>query len=117
VNAATGQADIAGTAAVPDLAAAVRRAGYAVPETVFDLGIGGMTCASCAQRIERALRARARRAGGAGEPRDRAGPCPGRGGTEEAALGAAVARAGYRLLGRRGDGGSRPGRSAGGGGT
>ncbi len=98
VNAATGQADISGTAAVSDLAAAIRRAGYAVPETVFDLGIGGMTCASCAQRIERALR----RVPGVLDAQvnlatERAHVRAVRG-TEEAALGAAVARAGYRLV-------------------
>ena len=43
----------------PDTAAlegAVRRAGYDVPETTLDLGIGGMTCASCVNRVERALK-------------------------------------------------------------
>ena len=57
-----------------------------------------MTCASCVGRVERALARGAGRAGGAGEPGDRARPAarrwPGR---AEAALGAALARAGYRL--------------------
>lgn len=98
VNAASGQAEVSGTAPVAELAAAVRRAGYAVPETVFDLGIGGMTCASCAQRVERALR----RVPGVIEASvnlatERAHLRAIRG-TEETALGAAVTRAGYRLL-------------------
>ncbi len=99
VNPASGQAEVKGTAAPAALAAAVAKAGYRVPETVFDLSIGGMTCASCVGRVERALaqvpgvldvsvnlateRAHLRVVAG----------------TEEAALGAAVARAGYRLLG------------------
>ncbi len=37
------------------LAAAVSRAGYAVPERAIDLRISGMTCASCVGRLERAL--------------------------------------------------------------
>jgi Cu+-exporting ATPase len=43
----------------PDPAAvaeAVRKAGYRIPDTAFDLAIGGMTCASCVNRVERALR-------------------------------------------------------------
>jgi Cu+-exporting ATPase len=34
---------------------AVERTGFTVPQTVADLQIGGMTCASCASRVERAL--------------------------------------------------------------
>ena len=98
VNPATGQAEVTGSAAQSDLVAAVTKAGYRVPETVFDLGIGGMTCASCVGRVERALsrvpgvldvtvnlateRAHLRAVAG----------------TEEAALAAAVAKAGYRLM-------------------
>jgi Cu+-exporting ATPase len=37
------------------LAAAVERAGYAVPHEGTDLRIEGMTCASCVARVERAL--------------------------------------------------------------
>lgn len=37
------------------LAAAVERAGYSVPRQSLELTIGGMTCAACAGRIERAL--------------------------------------------------------------
>ena len=40
---------------LPDLAAALDRAGYPVAEDVFDLPITGMSCASCVRRVERAL--------------------------------------------------------------
>jgi Cu+-exporting ATPase len=56
VNLATERAAVTGTASLPELAAAVRAAGYAVPEQDITLGIGGMTCATCAGRVERALR-------------------------------------------------------------
>jgi Cu+-exporting ATPase len=99
VNPASGQAEVRGTATAAELAAAVARAGYRVPETSFDLAIGGMTCASCVARVERALcavpgvlEARVNLATERAHLRAVAG-------TEEAALGAAVARAGYRLLG------------------
>ncbi|MEO3473631.1 heavy metal translocating P-type ATPase [Roseomonas sp. CAU 1739] len=99
VNPASGQADVSGTAAPAALAAAVAKAGYRVPETVLDLSIGGMTCASCAGRVERALAqvpgvlsVSVNLATEAAHLRVVAG-------TEQAALGAAVARAGYRLLG------------------
>jgi Cu+-exporting ATPase len=38
-----------------DLVSAVQRAGYQVPAADIELAIEGMTCAACAQRIERAL--------------------------------------------------------------
>jgi Cu+-exporting ATPase len=59
VNLATATADVAtdGSIAMPALADAVSRSGYRVPERTFELAIGGMTCASCAGRIEKALRA------------------------------------------------------------
>jgi len=37
------------------LAAAVRGAGYSVPQESVALGVAGMTCASCVSRVERAL--------------------------------------------------------------
>ncbi len=49
----TAQVAAASTAAVE----AIRRAGFAVPVQTLRLAIGGMTCASCAGRIEKALRA------------------------------------------------------------
>jgi Cu+-exporting ATPase len=57
VNLASERAEIAGTAAADALIAAVRAAGYAVPARQVVLGIGGMTCATCAGRVERALAA------------------------------------------------------------
>jgi len=59
VNLATAMADIAtdGSVAAPTLADAVSRSGYRVTERTFELAIGGMTCASCAGRIEKALQA------------------------------------------------------------
>ncbi|MBD9423810.1 copper-translocating P-type ATPase [Pseudomonas sp. PDM15] len=38
-----------------ELLAAVEHAGYSVPQQSLELQLGGMTCASCAGRIERAL--------------------------------------------------------------
>ncbi len=38
------------------IVAAIERAGYSVPPTTLRLRIGGMTCAACAGRVERALR-------------------------------------------------------------
>ena len=66
VNLATERAELHGTAALPALIAAVEKAGYAVPEERVELGIGGMTCATCALRVEKAL---AEGAGGAGGAR------------------------------------------------
>jgi Cu+-exporting ATPase len=43
-------------AVVPAAIAAVEKAGYAVPQRRFDLQVGGMTCASCVGRVERALK-------------------------------------------------------------
>jgi len=42
--------------AMPALREAVTRAGYQVPDEILVLGITGMTCASCVNRVERALR-------------------------------------------------------------
>ena len=57
VNLADETASVSGTAALPALEAALRRAGYGLREQVLELGITGMTCASCVGRAERALRA------------------------------------------------------------
>ncbi|MFC7477282.1 heavy metal translocating P-type ATPase [Dankookia sp. GCM10030260] len=97
VNLATERAELHGTAPLPDLVAAVERAGYAVPEARVELGIGGMTCATCALRVEKALTkvpgvlaASVNLATETASVRMLAG-------TEEAALAAAIARAGYSV--------------------
>ena len=57
VNLATESAALTLSQRVPTatLAAAVERAGYAVPHDEAELRIEGMTCASCVGRVERAL--------------------------------------------------------------
>ncbi|MFZ6762705.1 heavy metal translocating P-type ATPase [Pseudoroseomonas sp. WGS1072] len=97
VNLAGETAEVRGTAELRALSEAVGQAGYGLGIEERDLGIGGMTCASCAGRVERALKA-----------------VPGvleasvnlatervhlrlLTGLDEAALAAAVARAGYRV--------------------
>ncbi|WP_312935839.1 heavy metal translocating P-type ATPase [Pseudomonas sp.] len=56
VNLATEHARVqAPTGSLPALLDAVRGAGYQVPLRSLELQIGGMTCASCAGRVERAL--------------------------------------------------------------
>jgi Cu+-exporting ATPase len=60
VNLSGEQADIAYDPArfgPGELADAARRAGYDVPEETRDLAISGMTCATCAGRVEKALAA------------------------------------------------------------
>ncbi|OHT18850.1 heavy metal translocating P-type ATPase [Edaphosphingomonas haloaromaticamans] len=59
VNLATERADVAFTGK-PDASAVVRAvegAGYAVPESAVELGVEGMTCASCVAHVEKALKA------------------------------------------------------------
>ncbi|MCQ4162713.1 heavy metal translocating P-type ATPase [Roseomonas sp. GC11] len=97
VNYATERAEVGGTAPLPALAAAVRQAGYGLAESALDLGIGGMTCASCAGRVERALsrvpgvlEARVNLAGEQAHLRVLSGLDP-------AVLAAAVEKAGYRV--------------------
>ncbi len=56
VNLASEQARIQAPAdSLERLVHAVESAGYQVPSTRLELALGGMTCASCAGRIERAL--------------------------------------------------------------
>ncbi|MGY1424544.1 heavy metal translocating P-type ATPase [Lysobacter sp. A289] len=97
VNLATESVEILAGEDVPisTLVAAVRAAGYEVADKSLDLAIEGMTCASCASRIEKALAA----ASGVLEANvnlatERA-TVRTVGGTDPAALIAAVTRAGY----------------------
>ena len=56
VNLATEQARIEAPAdSLPALVEAVKQAGYSVPAHSLELDISGMTCASCAGRVEKAL--------------------------------------------------------------
>jgi len=56
VNLASERAQLEAPAdSLPSLIAAVQQAGYDVPLHTVELQLGGMTCASCAGRIERAL--------------------------------------------------------------
>ncbi len=57
VNLATESARVAAEPSVDvaQLAAAVAQAGYGVTQETIELGIGGMTCASCVARVEKAL--------------------------------------------------------------
>ena len=56
VNLATEQARItAPRERLDELLTAVEQAGYSVPLQSLELNLGGMTCASCAGRSERAL--------------------------------------------------------------
>ncbi len=57
VNLASERAEVSGATTPMAAAEAVAKAGYQVPERQFSLGIGGMTCASCVGRVQRALAA------------------------------------------------------------
>ncbi|EKB5678749.1 copper-translocating P-type ATPase [Salmonella enterica] len=59
VNLATERADIFPSGAVDRMALvqAVKKAGYQVPPLTVELVIGGMTCASCVGRVEKAISA------------------------------------------------------------
>jgi len=96
VNLATGTAQVEGRVGLPALAAAVERTGYRVGLQALDLTIEGMSCASCAGRVEKALTAVPGVAGAevnlaTGRARVQVA------GGERAALVAAVQAAGYRV--------------------
>src|SRR5689334_19107698 len=57
VNLATERADVRfnGTADPGAVIGAIKTAGYEVPHQTLELGIEGMTCASCVRRVEKAV--------------------------------------------------------------
>ncbi|KAF7598319.1 MAG: copper-translocating P-type ATPase [Candidatus Dactylopiibacterium carminicum] len=55
VNLASERASISGAAALPEVLAAIGRAGFSVPTRSLDLQVSGMSCASCVSRAEKAL--------------------------------------------------------------
>ncbi len=57
VNLATGRADLHLTGSASEAVAAIVKAGYEVPEAVTVIEVGGLSCASCVGRVERALAA------------------------------------------------------------
>jgi len=99
VNLATDSAhlDFAGAAVpLPDLIAAVEKAGYQVPLDHIGLAIDGMSCASCVGRVEKALGSvPGVRAASVNLAAERAEVIAPRGSVEIAALIAAVEKAGY----------------------
>ncbi|MDQ9170069.1 heavy metal translocating P-type ATPase [Oxalobacteraceae bacterium R-40] len=58
VNLATERVNLRATpgTSIQTISAAVEKAGYEVPSTSVSLAISGMTCASCVQRVEKALK-------------------------------------------------------------
>ncbi|MEO5338046.1 MAG: heavy metal translocating P-type ATPase [Magnetospirillum sp. WYHS-4] len=58
VNLASEQAEVtfdAATLAAGDIADAIRKAGFSVPDRTLELAIDGMTCAACSTRLEKQL--------------------------------------------------------------
>ena len=55
VNLATETATVSGETDLAQVKQAIERAGFAVPTETLTLDIGGMTCASCSARVEKAL--------------------------------------------------------------
>ncbi|MEM5431933.1 heavy metal translocating P-type ATPase [Cupriavidus oxalaticus] len=96
-EAATLHADSA--AVLPAAARAVADAGYAVPQDTVELQVTDMTCASCVSRVEKALRAVPGVVGAqVNLATERATVTVLRGTADDAALVAAVARAGYGAM-------------------
>ena len=105
VNPATDRAEVLGSAGVTALKQAVEGAGYGVAEARFDLMIGGMTCATCAARVEKALRAVPGVLKASVNAASEKAHVLAIGGVTEAALRKAVEVAGYELRGSTADAG------------
>jgi Cu+-exporting ATPase len=95
VNLAAEAAEVEGAAPVPVLAQALSRAGYGLREETVELAITGMTCASCASRVERALAAVPGVLEAAVNPASERATLRAIAGLDPAKLVAAVERAGY----------------------
>ncbi|MFC3125400.1 heavy metal translocating P-type ATPase [Pseudoroseomonas globiformis] len=97
INLASGAAAVEGSAPLPALAEAVRRSGYGLVEEVRDIGIGGMSCASCQGRVERALKAVPGVLDASVNLATEGAHLRVLAGLDDAALAAALSRAGYSL--------------------
>ena len=95
VNFATGRAEVTGSAPVAAMSEAVADAGYAVAEERHQFRVGGMTCASCTGRVERALRAVPGVLDAQVNLADETARLRTLAGMDEAVLAAAIADAGY----------------------
>jgi Cu+-exporting ATPase len=105
VNPATDRAEIQGSASAAALRQAVEAAGYGVTEARFDLMIGGMSCATCAGRVEKALNAVPGVLEASVNPASEQAHVRAIAGVSEAALRVAVEAAGYELRGSTTDAG------------
>ncbi|HZH46185.1 MAG TPA: cation transporter, partial [Roseococcus sp.] len=97
VNLADESAAVEGAAPLPALAAGLRRAGYALREEVLEWRVGGMSCASCTGRVERALLAVPGVIEAAANLATERVTMRILAGTDMGLLDAALSRAGYRL--------------------
>jgi Cu+-exporting ATPase len=97
VNLADESASFEGPAPLPALAAGLRRAGYALREEVLEWRVGGMSCASCTGRVERALLAVPGVIEAAANLATERVTMRILAGTDAGLLEAALSRAGYRL--------------------
>jgi Cu+-exporting ATPase len=97
VSFAAERARIEGTAPLAEIEATVRRAGFRLPETVVEIGIAGMSCASCAARVEAALAAVPGVRAVAVNPASETARLTLAPGTATEALAPALTRAGYGL--------------------
>jgi Cu+-exporting ATPase len=99
VNVAGESARVTGDAPLPAIEEALRGAGFGLREEVLELGIAGMTCASCTRRVERALAAVPGVLEAAVNLASARATLRLLAGTERAALEAAILAAGYGIAG------------------